>query len=30
VLRVYVEAPSAAEVDDLHSAAETLVTRLTA
>jgi phosphomannomutase len=30
VLRVYVEAPSAAEVDELHAAAETLVTRLTA
>jgi phosphomannomutase len=30
VLRVYVEAPTAAEVDELHGAAETLVTRLTA
>jgi phosphomannomutase len=30
VLRVYVEAPSATEVDELHAAAETLVTRLTA
>jgi phosphomannomutase len=29
VLRVYVEAPSATEVDELHVAAETLVTRLT-
>jgi phosphomannomutase len=30
VLRVYVEAPSATEVDELHAAAEALVTRLTA
>jgi phosphomannomutase len=30
VLRVYVEAPSATEVDELHAAAEALVMRLTA
>ena len=29
VLRVYVEAPTATEVDQLHAAAEALVTRLT-
>ncbi len=29
VLRIYVEAPTAAEVDDLHAAAEALVERLT-
>jgi phosphomannomutase len=30
LLRIYIEAPSAAEVDALHAAAEALVTRLTA